>query len=478
MPALDRTVKVTCGNCGTSVTKKHLSRHQSSCSDETLYCAMCTNSSTKSRDDLNYHIAKKHATLLLKNTHKCKICFIEISDFYALRQHKTSKHGLQMESAEFDESNFLEDDDADVKEKLQECQLFLVNYELEKGRHRVFNFAMSTFDISLDNKRLDLVFNGLKCAAKVNLAFGFVLKNVEDGSCRYFYAHENNTLMERSKLVCTPDDIINLKGKLQKMDIADLCTRERADTKWKFYKLTNLTVFVALLKDVPMGCKDSLLPELLLKNQNVNCLTFEKNTRKPYNDILCLFRAVALHLFGNERLEEKTSKIFNIFLDNCGEADPSNFQGVHTTDIPKVEEQLQLITFLYDIDFVNGELIGELARRSFQKFEKSVKLLRYNNHFCYVSDMNSFFKTFRCSTCDTIFSKTVNLERNLVTCSERVKHIYPKNVYQLRETLFEKLDSFNIPYREDQKLFKNLAVFDFESVCNKEETYKETETTK
>ena len=60
----------------------------------------------------------------------------------------------------------------------------------------------------------------------------------------------------------------------------------------------------------------------------------------------------------------------------------------------------------------------------------------------------------------------------------RVKHIYPKNVYQLRETLFEKLDSFNIPYREDQKLFKNLAVFDFEPICIKEETNKETETIK
>ena len=176
-------------------------------------------------------------------------------------------------------------------------------------------------------------------------------------------------------------------------------------------------------------------------------------------------------------MEEETSKIFNLFLNNCGEADPSKFQGVHMTDIPKVEEIFQLNFFLYDIDFVDGELIGELAR-SIQKFEKSVKLLRYNNHICYVSDMNAFFESFRCNTCDTIFLKTGNLERHLTTYSERVKHIYPKNVYQLRETLFEKLDSFNIPYREDQKLFKNLAVFDFESICVKEETYKETETTK
>ena len=148
------------------------------------------------------------------------------------------------------------------------------------------------------------------------------------------------------------------------------------------------------------------------------------------------------------------------------------------TDTPKVEKMLQLNIFLYDIDFVDGELIGELARRSIQKFEKSFKLLRYNNQICYVSDMNSFLKPFCCSTCDTIFSKTGNLERHLITCSERVKNIYAKNVYQLRENLFEKLDSFNIPYREDQQLFKNLGVFDFESVCNKEERYKETETTK
>ena len=116
--------------------------------------------------------------------------------------------------------------------------------------------------------------------------------------------------MERSKIVSTPDDITNLKKKLQKIDlfcIVDLCTRERANTKWKFDNLTNLTVFAALLKDVPTGCKDSVLPEPLLKNQNVNCLTYEQNTKNTYKDNLCLFRALALHLHGNETLEEETS---------------------------------------------------------------------------------------------------------------------------------------------------------------------------
>ena len=160
-----------------------------------------------------------------------------------------------MKSAEGDVNNLLEDDDADLKEDFQACQHFFVDSALEKGRHRIFNNAMSIFDKPLINKKLDLLFKGLKCASKVTLAFGFVLENVEDGSCRYFYAHENNTITERSKLVCTSDDITNLKEKTQEMDIVDLCTRERANTKWKFYKLTDLTVFAAQLKDVPWVVK-------------------------------------------------------------------------------------------------------------------------------------------------------------------------------------------------------------------------------
>ena len=99
--------------------------------------------------------------------------------------------------------------------------------------------------------------------------------------CRYFYAHENNTIMERAKLVCTQADMTNLKDGMQKIEIVDLCTRERTNTKWKVYKLTNLTIFSSLLKDLPMGCKDTVLPETLLKNHNVKYLTFEGNTRQP-----------------------------------------------------------------------------------------------------------------------------------------------------------------------------------------------------
>ena len=226
-----------------------------------------------------------------------------------------------------------------------------------------------------------------------------------------------------------------------------------------------------------MGCKDAVLPESLLKNHTVKCLTFVRDTRKPYNDNFCLFRAVALHLFGNEKLEEETSNLFNLFLINSTNLEPSKFRGVCMHDIPSVEDIVGINIFIYDIDLIDGAMVGELARRSIKKYEKNVQLIRYNSHICYVDKINALFKAFSGPTCDTNFQKTGNLERHLVRCSERVKHIYPKNVYQLRETLFDKLDSFDIQYTDDQKLFGNLAVFDFESICIPEEKFKNTETT-
>ena len=369
MSALDRNDKVTCGNCGTLSTKKHLSRHKSSCSCGTLYCPKCPNSFTKSRDDLNYHIAKKHSVPRPSITYKCKLCHAESPGFYPLRQHKilNMEHKLGSE-LDIDVEDIVGDtDDQILREELESCKHFLTDTEKENGKHRVFNFAMSSLDIFLLNDKLDYVFKELKCAAKVNIAFGFVLRNNEDGICRYFYSHENNTFMEQLKLVCTPDDIANLKEKCQKMDIIDLCTRETANTKWKFYKLTNVTVFAALLEDIPMGCKDTVLPEPLLKNHKVNCLTFEKRTLQPYNDNLCLFRAIALHLHGNKELEEETSKIFNLFLNNIEERDPSKFQGVHMTDIPKVEDLLQRNIFLYGTDFVDGESDWGTSTKKYSK---------------------------------------------------------------------------------------------------------------
>ena len=112
-----------------------------------------------------------------------------------------------------------------------------------------------------------------------------------------------------------------------------------------------------------------------------------------------------------------------------------------------------------------------------QKYKNTVQLLSYNNHICYGNNINAVFQSFRCPKCDTFFNRTFNLERNLTICSKRVNVVYPRNVYQIRETLFDKLDFFGIKYTSEQKLFQKITIFDFESICVQEETFRDTNTT-
>ena len=284
MPALDRNVKYSCENCETLVTKKNPSRHKSRCSGGTLCCPKRLNFTAKSRDDLNYHIAKQHSAAGPSKTYKCNLCHAEFPSFYALRQHKNTQHGKQIGfgASNIDVENIVGDvDDQSLREELQSCRQFLVDSELQKGRHSVFNFAVNNLTAQVVEEKLDRVLDKLKCVAKLNLALGFILKNIEDGKLRYFYAHENNTLLEQSKLVSNKDDMAELKEILKKTDVIESCTKERSNTKWSFFKLTNLTIFAALLRDIPMGCKDAVLPESLLKNHTVNCLTSKKVQENP-----------------------------------------------------------------------------------------------------------------------------------------------------------------------------------------------------
>ena len=89
MPSLIQKEKITCDNCGTQTTRDNIVRHKKRCSVGTRYCTQCPNFSTKSQNDLNNHIAKKHSAPKPDVTFKCTLCYQEFPGFYALRQHRT-----------------------------------------------------------------------------------------------------------------------------------------------------------------------------------------------------------------------------------------------------------------------------------------------------------------------------------------------------------------------------------------------------
>ena len=86
-------------------------------------------------------------------------------------------------------------DDTNLKEEMRSCQQFLVDSEPERARHKIFNYALENLNSKTMVEKPDHLLNNSKCAAKVNLVFGFILKNIEMGGFRYFYA------LDRFKLV-------------------------------------------------------------------------------------------------------------------------------------------------------------------------------------------------------------------------------------------------------------------------------------
>ena len=189
MPSLNRNEKVTCQNCGVQITKPNPARHKKSCSAGTLYCTQCPNFSTLSQDDLNYHIAKQHSAAGASKTYKCNLWYAEFPGFYALRQHKNTQHGTQIGfgAGNIDVEDIVGDvDDRRLREELQSCKHFLVDSEIQKGRHSVFNIAVNNLTAQVIEENLDRVLDKLKCVAKLNLALGFILKNIKDGNSDNF----------------------------------------------------------------------------------------------------------------------------------------------------------------------------------------------------------------------------------------------------------------------------------------------------
>ena len=136
---------------------------------------------------MNNHIAKKNSKATARVVHERKISDKGFHSFHLLREHGRMEHGAQRGSSaqNIDVTQLMGDvDDSSLKEELETCKPFLVDSEMENGRHRIYNFAMDNLDRKYLLEKLIVVFDSLKCAAELNVAFGFVLKNLKDGSSR------------------------------------------------------------------------------------------------------------------------------------------------------------------------------------------------------------------------------------------------------------------------------------------------------
>ena len=451
-----------CDVCNKLIAKKNFARHIKSHQHRCPNCPKTFGKLVR----LQYHIATKHGANRAKSF-VCRVCHQPFQTFHQLSFHNRSQHQNYPSTSnvnnEMDLSEF--NSDPNLLSEMRTVQHFLTDSKIQTSRKIVYNFRLNSLDEKFIDEKLDFIHSELPCAAKLNFSFGFVLQNIQNhGEFRYFYAENNNPVFHFPVIFSTLEDLEFIKERYEDENVFESIIQQRPDTKWRFYCVTNVTFFVYLMPRVALGCTDVELPNALIRNKSVKCFLSDSNS-KPYHDNLCLFRAIAFDLHGSENLSNNSLLYFTSFLSESGQ-DAIDFPGVSPEEIPLVEKitsvNLNMYSLYYDEE---GLLLGELSRRSAGLFGKGLSLVQYNNHVCWVSNINTLLKNFRCHNCDKYFTKSSLLDRHLLSCDDKVKHTYPNGPYELRETIFEKLEGINIHVETERRLFQNLAVFDFEALA-------------
>ena len=102
------------------------------------HCTQCSIFSTKSKNGLNYQIAKKQSAPKPDVTFKRKICYQEFPGFYAWHQYRYTQHGFPTRTVNSDPYNILNAvDDVNLKYDLRSCQPFLVDLQLGRARKKI-----------------------------------------------------------------------------------------------------------------------------------------------------------------------------------------------------------------------------------------------------------------------------------------------------------------------------------------------------
>ena len=448
----------TCDICGKAVSSANMRRHLKVHEKYRYFCSTCHSFYTNSVHDLNYHIARRHAVESGSNSFPCTQCDLSFNTFYSLQSHRRSEHNIGNEGNSTSSSSAVAaDETVDLRElsegneelynELLTVRHFLKKKSYETGLQKIFNYPVTDYQPEVISSLIDDVYENIPCSVKINAAFGFILVSIDsEEQYRYFYPHNNNMIFQSPITLSNEREKEDLKQKLEDVDYVENCTSHRSNTKWRFFKLTNLTIFATFLRDVPLGCKTLILPPLLMNNRWIQTLLkVPPRYVKQYSDNLCLIRAVAYHEVVQRRisinqLEIKTSEYFNSYLNMTGKP-VQQFRGVPLKDIPTIEDIGKLNIFVYDADISNnGSLVGSLVRRSVAKYNDTVNLLRHGRHICYVKKLNCLFRKYQCSVCGTFLKKSVKLRNHQRNCSLVTKDWYPGGVYTVDKTIFEELE--------------------------------------
>ena len=426
-----------CATCGRAFTRRdHLQRHASRCRPTPFVCDVCRRSFTRERD-LDRH----------KRTVQCggppqpgpapkrrSIASLDEDPLTPPPVEHAANDELSSAIRDF------------VHENWGSVRTHVVHGPIQTR----YNRRLTSLDMRDLHDQLFLLFDQQTTAFKVNVSFGFVLREKENDRLRYYHSSNNccGRYLEEPALITNRDDFDRFLARIQESDILQWAVAQRPNSDWVCELVTNATFFLNKIVDHPIGCVGVNLPTYVKNNKSIIGLETDSHG-VIYIDNLCLFRCLGLHL-GRD-----VTTLYEEYTDQP----VWKFEGVVIDELPKVESMFEVNIVVYNL----REESAQLVRRSLGKHDNIMYVNLYESHFSYIQDMKSYSHSYMCSKCENSLWKYPSLlKRHELTCEAGVRHVYNGGVYHPPPSVFERLDDEGVDVSDSLRFYPYRATFDFE----------------
>ena len=440
-----------CATCGRAFTRRdHLQRHASRCRPKPFTCDVCHSGFTR-KDNLDHH----------KRTVQCgsppqpgpapkrrRIASLDEDPLTPPPVEHAANDELSSAIRDF------------VHENWGSVRTHVVHGPIQTR----YNRRLTGLDMRDLHDQLFLLFDQQTTAAfKVNVSFGFVLREKENDRLRYYHSSNNccGRYLEEPALITNRDDFDRFLARIQESDILQWAVAQRPNSDWVCELVTNATFFLNKIVDHPIGCVGVNLPTYVKNNKSIIGLETDSHG-VIYIDNLCLFRCLAIHQGCDVRCIEATvATLYAKYTDNTPVHD---FVGVTLEDLSKIEATFDVNVVVYKLDEItDGKTTAEIVRRSLCSYAQTMYLNLYEAHFSYIKDIRMYSHSYKCSKCEqALWKSPYHLHRHERTCTEGIKRVYKGGVYHPTPSIFQRLDDEGITVPEALRFYPFRATFDFE----------------
>ena len=311
-----------------------------------------------------------------------------------------------------------------------------------------YNFRVMTSDtVGLE---LGHIFTDQTTAFKLNISYGFILRNRTSGRYRYYHSSCNccGRYLDEPSLITNADTFENFLERIKEPDILKWALSQRPNSDWVVELVTNATIFVNRILQHPIGCVGIVLPPYVKFNKALTALEKDHHSR-PYVDNLCLFRCLGLHLGHDPKAlyAKYTNQPVQMF------------EGVTIDELHNVETLFEVNIIVYKLSDTSAQLV----RRSVGKYASTMHVNLHETHFSLIHDIGSYSHSYKCSKCEhSLWKYPAWLERHELTCEAGVRHVYNGGVYHTTPSVFQRLDDEGITVVDTLIFYPYRATFDFE----------------